>query len=675
MRRTTPLWLVAAGLAAGCGVGGSRDDAPADAGTTGGGDEDAAAPPADIAGPPGADTGPAEDGGGPPREDASGSDDGGPPPEDAGPRPDDAGSLPDVPAAPATCAFRSRSHGAGHKEVNTWREDVPRVSFEVPGLPDPATVTAARLRYFGYDVDHPGAEGWIEVNGPPGIELPADPALDNAGRSFEIDVLGRTVAGLNRVDFVAFDGPEGAYYRVSDVELVVTARGLDCAAPPVDVTGHDSPVGVSAFAGLAPHFPRADLLRILAGLSRPFTAVLLDFGPVYGPTGVAMYGEGAVGDRQPNPRHLEAVAGFLEAYAAATPGAEARHLQLFLLNGPGHRRQGYPRAYPHEPGDLDGAVRGDEAVRAELRRYLAALTETVAPFRDRVDVRLVVALEDNLSAAGAQALLDLARDAGWPDPIGRNPCGCPPGDSQRVGDFHEEHVHGGGAIARLPGGLRPPDSFSNDGWGWSSDNPPNGEHVTAMARKATETGLSLHVWYDPIQGYPIVDDGPRDLRFDHPPGDLLTWLTRGLDGGGGPTGEGVQREMSYRDATYEQRRNWVLDCRDYAYSARGAEHRECDQRYDPDGTTHGRAVFTFEGVVPDRYEVRIEGRHTINRNPAGTLVVVNGVEARIPQRDERDFVFDLHGVHDLAGRVTVVVDSTREVGSDSVRTVRLTPVR
>ena len=41
---------------------------------------------------------------------------------------------------------------------------------------------------------------------------------------------------------------------------------------------------------------------------------------------------------------------------------------------------------------------------------------------------------------------------------------------------------------------------------------------------------------------------------------------------GGPTGQGEPREQGYRDARYEQRNNWVLDCRDYAYSARGDEH-------------------------------------------------------------------------------------------------------
>jgi len=659
-----------------CGIGGAAsDEANSDAGTGDRADarEDGldAAPGVDTSGRADAADAGADRRDVRPAEDAGRSEDV-QRPEDAGPRPVD---VPSAPPDPVTCPFRSRAFGAGPREVDTWRGDVERVAFVVPGLPDPSAVTAARLGYFGYDVDHPGAEGWIVVNGTAPLELPADLALDNGGRTFDLDVGGRTVAGENRIEFVAFDGPEGAFYRISDVQLSVTARGLECERLPVEVVDHPGPAGVSAFAALAPHFPREGLLRILAGLARPFTTILLDFGPVYDPTGVGMFGAGDVGARQPNAAHLAALAGFVQAYADATPAAIERHVQLFLLNGPGQRRQGYARAYPHDPAGLDAALQGDAGVRGELGRYLEALTAAVAPHRDRVSFRLAVGLEDNYTRAGARAVKDLAIAAGWPDPIGRNPCGCGHGDTERVGDFHEDHLHSAGAIAALPGSLHPPDSFSNDGWGYTYDAPVRGEDLIAMGRKASETGLWLHVWYDPIQGYPIEDDGPRNLRFDHPPGDLLAALTQGLAHAGGPTGQGEPREQGYRDARYEQRNNWVLDCRDYAYSARGDEHELCDGSYHPDGTTHGRAVFTFDGVIPDRYEVWIEGRHTINRNPAGTLVIVEGVERRLQQRDDAGMRFDLHGTHDLGGTVTVVVDSTREVGSDSVRRVRLTPAR
>jgi len=258
--------------------------------------------------------------------------------------------------------------------VDTWRGTVSRVVFVVQGLP--SGVEAATLRYVGYDVDHPGMEGWIEVNGGAGLVLPADAALDNAERAFEVDVSGHTVAGRNTVAFVAFDTPEGSFYRISDVALEVFGFDLPC-------------VGV-----------------------------------------------------------------------------------------------------------------------------------------------------------------------------------------------------------------------------------------------------------------------------------------------GGPTGMGVERVMGYREATWDRRNNWVLDCRDYAYTAKSAEHTACDGRYAPDGSARGLATFTFVAVIPDRYEVQVEGRHTTNRNPAGMLVRVDGAgERRIPQRDDLGMRWDTFGQADLGGDVRVIIDSSREDGSDAVRRVRLIPTR
>jgi hypothetical protein len=143
----------------------------------------------------------------------------------------------------------------------------------------------------------------------------------------------------------------------------------------------------------------------------------------------------------------------------------------------------------------------------------------------------------------------------------------------------------------------------------------------------------------------------------------------------GGTGNGVERVQGYREGTYERRRNWVLDCRDYAYTGNGDDHRACDDQYDPDGSSAGRAIFTFRDVIADRYEVWLEGRTTSNRNPRGALVIVNGVERRISQVGDGGYEWGLHGTHDLQGEVTVILDSTREAESDSVRRVRLTPVR
>lgn len=142
----------------------------------------------------------------------------------------------------------------------------------------------------------------------------------------------------------------------------------------------------------------------------------------------------------------------------------------------------------------------------------------------------------------------------------------------------------------------------------------------------------------------------------------------------GRTGQGRERTLGYREATYTQRRNWVLDCRDYAYTARGAEHEACDGQYNPDGSTHGTATFRFGGVVADRYTVRVEGRLTENRNPRGTLVRVGGNQVRIDQRSEGEVAFQSAGEYVLSGDVDVVIDSTQENGSDSVRRVQLQPV-
>lgn len=322
--------------------------------------------------------------GGSDAEDGSPSEDMGrdtaPPPVDQGMDSADAPDEPDVPEPdPVTCVYTAPNGPEGYRQVDTFRGDTAQVRFDLAGLPDPATVSEVTLAYHGYDVDHPGAEGWIVVNGSDPIELPADEALDNLGRDFTVDVTGLTVAGDNRVVFRAFDTPDGSYYRISELTLTVTTRG--------------------------------------------------------------------------------------------------------------------PQECPGEP--------------------------------------------------------------------------------------------------------------------------------------------------DP------------------------------------PTGDGVERIIYYKDpgAMFEQRRNWVLDCRDYAYSARFDEHRECDSRYNPDGSGHGRAIFTFNEVIADRYTVWIEGRHTENRNPNRMLAIVNGVERRINQRTDMGIVWDLHGEYELSGQVVVVIDSSTDTGSDSVRRVRITPVR
>ena len=135
-------------------------------------------------------------------------------------------------------------------------------------------------------------------------------------------------------------------------------------------------------------------------------------------------------------------------------------------------------------------------------------------------------------------------------------------------------------------------------------------------------------------------------------------------------------ERHYRQASYSPRSSWVLDCRDYAYSAQYDEHEACDSDYQA-GSGRGTATFSFD-MRPGTYDVYVEGRHTANRNPAGARVEVNcGAEshvAYIQQRTEPHIKqMDLHGRYCLSGAVEVVVDSSVSGASDSVSRVRIVP--
>jgi hypothetical protein len=146
-----------------------------------------------------------------------------------------------------------------------------------------------------------------------------------------------------------------------------------------------------------------------------------------------------------------------------------------------------------------------------------------------------------------------------------------------------------------------------------------------------------------------------------------------------PPADAVPRELDYWAATYEMRHNWVLRCDgsfDYAYTAAGEDHiaLDCEGLYDPDGTSRGTATWVFEDVVPATYEIRIHSRHTVNRNPLGALFIVNGEGIRIHQDDDADFTTDVWGTRELAGDVTVVLDSSQESESDSAAWIRLEPV-
>jgi hypothetical protein len=149
---------------------------------------------------------------------------------------------------------------------------------------------------------------------------------------------------------------------------------------------------------------------------------------------------------------------------------------------------------------------------------------------------------------------------------------------------------------------------------------------------------------------------------------------------GTPAGPVVERTLGYRAATYTQRGNWVFRCdANYAYTARGDHASEdCTGAYAPDGTLRGTATFTFANVTAATYDVLIGSRHSANRNSLRALFTVNGEAARIDQRTGDGalaIVTDVWGRRALSGTVRVVLDATRNDGSDSVSFVTLRPLR
>jgi hypothetical protein len=132
-------------------------------------------------------------------------------------------------------------------------------------------------------------------------------------------------------------------------------------------------------------------------------------------------------------------------------------------------------------------------------------------------------------------------------------------------------------------------------------------------------------------------------------------------------------QIAYTDATYTERNNWVLNCRDYAYTAQSSEHQECDSIYQPDGSRSGTATFLFEDLPRGLYDAYMGGRHTENRNPSGALFIVDGHSVAIDQTTGSDYEWDYHGQYCLEGRVEVVLDSSVNNGSDSVFGVLLEP--
>lgn len=277
---------------------------------------------------------------------------------------------------------------------------------------------------------------------------------------------------------------------------------------------------------------------VAARFDKPFASVLLDFNKMLRFDGTEMFISGRIGQRRPNPQHFAALAGFVAAYDGATRNASERHLQIFLLNGPGARHQRYmdPNttiAYPMSPAEFNGRIVGDDLLRAELAAYVKQLVSVMRPFAAAgVQLRLTGQLEDNLNHTGAVALHEVMTNpnmGGWPWAAGRNVCpACTsefPADSSRVGDYWEHHVNSEAQVNPWAAQHRPGDSWSNDGWLGSI--PASNRSQLAAVGAAKQ--LWTHYWSEDIQGYThAAVNGRPTLAFDAPPAQLVSELCAGL---------------------------------------------------------------------------------------------------------------------------------------------------
>ena len=136
-----------------------------------------------------------------------------------------------APAA-SMCTYEATDFGGARKllDVDAGSDEV--LTFIVPGIPDPSTITSATLHYDAEDADHPGQEGVIRVNGGGNLQLPADASQDNVESHDTVDITGLLLAGENRVEFGAGTFADGTYYWIWDVRVDLEVEGQSCPEPP-----------------------------------------------------------------------------------------------------------------------------------------------------------------------------------------------------------------------------------------------------------------------------------------------------------------------------------------------------------------------------------------------------------------------------------------------------------
>lgn len=231
---------------------------------------------------------------------------------------------------------------------------------------------------------------------------------------------------------------------------------------------------------------------------------------------------------------------------------------------------------------------------------------------------------------------------------------------------------------------------------YDADHP--GEEGTVYVNGAGPYQLPANVDWDNMNGTGLIDvsgatiDGNNVVEFGagslqpssfYHVGNVRIVLEAHVDSCEAvmdpPDPNAIEREQQYDEAEYTERHNWVLRCAanfEYAFTAYSAEHipSDCEGLYDPDGNRTGTAIFHFGAVAASNYEIQIHSRHTVNRNPAGALFVVDGIGKRVHQDDDKDFTTDIWGTKWLSGDIDVVLDSTMENQSDSVTWVKIVPV-
>jgi hypothetical protein len=270
---------------------------------------------------------------------------------------------------------------------------------------------------------------------------------------------------------------------------------------------------------------------------------------------------------------------------------------------------------------------------------------------------------------------------------------------------------GGGATSLMfdiPGLPEPTliESASLEFVSYDADHPGEEGYIWVGTRGPLD--LPARVEWDNAMGTGVADisglvrAGTNNVRFSAGPlersffriGDVqIVALARISDceaappAPGPPPATAVERRVSFWEASYTNRRNWVIPCRpgvpghsavrNYAFTAGADEHvpTDCDGGYIPGSNRRGTATFHFSGVARATYQIIVHARHTANRNPAGALFVVNGEGRRLSQVDHPSVYRDtVWGERPLEGDVEVVLDSSTGDVSDCVTHVRLVPI-